>query len=117
MLTPRILLHVEGFAVLALAVYGYARVDGSWLWFAILFLTPDVSMAGYLANERIGATTYNFVHTYVGPLVVLAALLVLDRGDLIWLPTIWIAHIGFDRMMGYGLKYETAFKDTHFQRL
>ncbi|MEH7648941.1 DUF4260 family protein, partial [Bacillus toyonensis] len=30
---------------------------------------------------------------------------------------IWIAHIGMDRMFGYGLKYETDFKDTHIQRL
>jgi hypothetical protein len=28
-----------------------------------------------------------------------------------WL--IWTAHIGFDRMLGYGLKYPTRFKDTH----
>jgi hypothetical protein len=26
---------------------------------------------------------------------------------------VWIAHIGFDRLLGYGLKYDTAFKDTH----
>ncbi len=25
---------------------------------------------------------------------------------------IWIAHIGFDRMIGYGLKYITAFGHT-----
>jgi hypothetical protein len=25
------------------------------------------------------------------------------------------AHIFFDRMLGYGLKYPTRFKDTHLQ--
>ncbi|AIM07305.1 hypothetical protein BAHan_3779 [Bacillus anthracis] len=30
---------------------------------------------------------------------------------------IWTAHIGMDRMFGYGLKYETEFKGTHIQRL
>ena len=26
---------------------------------------------------------------------------------------IWAAHIGVDRVLGYGLKYPTAFRDTH----
>jgi hypothetical protein len=34
-----------------------------------------------------------------------------------WLAWIWLAHLGFDRLMAYGLKYDTAFKDTHLQRV
>ena len=30
---------------------------------------------------------------------------------------IWLGHIGVDRLIGYGLKYPTAFKDTHLQRV
>jgi hypothetical protein len=30
---------------------------------------------------------------------------------------VWLAHIGGDRLLGYGLKYPTAFKDTHLQRV
>jgi hypothetical protein len=30
---------------------------------------------------------------------------------------IWIAHIGVDRALGYGLKYPSSFKDTHLQRV
>ncbi len=26
---------------------------------------------------------------------------------------IWFAHLGFDRLLGYGLKYPTTFGDTH----
>jgi hypothetical protein len=33
------------------------------------------------------------------------------------LALIWLAHIGMDRMVGYGLKYPTAFKDTHLSRV
>jgi hypothetical protein len=29
---------------------------------------------------------------------------------------IWIVHIGMDRMLGFGLKYPTGFKETHLQR-
>jgi hypothetical protein len=30
---------------------------------------------------------------------------------------IWLAHVGFDRALGYGLKYATAFGDTHLGRI
>jgi hypothetical protein len=30
---------------------------------------------------------------------------------------IWLAHIGADRLLGYGLKYPTTFKDTHLSRV
>jgi hypothetical protein len=30
---------------------------------------------------------------------------------------IWIAHIGFDRALGYGLKYPDSFKATHLGRV
>jgi hypothetical protein len=29
----------------------------------------------------------------------------------------WFAHIGLDRAVGYGLKYPTAFGDTHLGRV
>jgi hypothetical protein len=30
---------------------------------------------------------------------------------------IWFSHIAFDRMLGFGLKYPTFFKDTHLQHI
>ena len=30
---------------------------------------------------------------------------------------IWLAHIGFDRALGYGLKYATGFGFTHLGRI
>ena len=73
-MNPRPLLHLEGAAVLAVSVFAYHSDHGSWGLFALLFLMPDVSMVGYLANAQIGAAVYNAVHTYLGPL-----LCVLDR--------------------------------------
>ncbi len=66
-MTPRPLLHLEGAAVFALSLFAYHWSHGSWLQFALLFLVPDLSMIGYVANARVGAITYNAVHTYVGP--------------------------------------------------
>lgn len=95
----------------------YHQLHASWLWFAVLFLTPDFSMLGYLANKKVGAAVYNLGHTYATPLLLLSLFWLSGQTSYGWLSVIWLAHIGFDRLLGYGLKYETAFKDTHFQRV
>jgi hypothetical protein len=104
-------LRMEGAAVLAAAVAAYAYGDYSWLLFAALFLAPDLSFAGYLTGPRTGASVYNALHSYVGPAIVVIILLATERS--LALPIIWAAHIGFDRLLGYGLKYPSAFRDTH----
>jgi hypothetical protein len=114
---PKLLLHIEGAAILIAACVFYQHLRGSWLWFALLFLVPDVSMVGYLADKRIGAMIYNFVHTYTVPIILLITLWFSGQTSYLWLVVIWVAHIGFDRLLGAGLKYETAFRDTHLQRV
>ncbi len=49
---PKLLLQIEGAAVLAASCVFYHEVEGDWRWFALLFLVPDLSMLGYLANKR-----------------------------------------------------------------
>jgi len=114
---PGLLLHIEGAAVLLAACLPYQQTHGSWLWFAALFLTPDLFMLGYLAGKKAGAFFYNPGHTYSVPVLVFSALWFSGRTSYYWLVLIWFAHIGLDRLAGYGLKYETAFKDTHLQRV
>ena len=74
-------------------------------------------MLGWLAGPRVGAWVYNVVHIYVWPLLLLY--LGLNGGPAWGAPfgLIWVAHIGADRLSGYGLKYPTFFKDTHLGRL
>ena len=114
---PKYLLRAEGLAVLALAAVLYWRGGFSWILFAILFLVPDVSMLGYLINPRIGAYCYNAVHTYVGPLLLALIGLFANVPICVAIALIWVAHIGFDRLLGYGLKYPTAFTDTHLGKI
>ena len=110
---PRIVLRVEGAIVLAASAAAYAKLDGGWEMFALLFFVPDASMMGYFAGNGIGAITYNLGHSYVLP-AALGAVGVLSAQHILWaLALIWVAHIGLDRMLGYGLKYATAFGDTH----
>lgn len=110
---PRPLLQLEGAAVLIVSLIFYHWSHGSWLQFALLFLLPDLAMLGFVANIRVGAITYNAVHTYVGPLALAGYSFLSNRPAIVSLSLIWIAHIGFDRMIGFGLKYPTRFNDTH----
>lgn len=114
---PRILLRLEGLAAVAAAVWAYQLSGGSWGWFAVLLLVPDLSMFAFLAGPRAGAIAYNAVHTYVGPGLVAALAWVAHAPWFVSLALIWVAHIGIDRALGYGLKYATAFSDTHLGRI
>lgn len=114
---PRILLHLEGTAVLVAALIFYGQNGYSWWWFALLLLTPDLAALGYLHSQALGSLCYNIVHTYVLP-ITLAMLSLLLNSDLgLQLAIIWLAHIGMDRMVGYGLKYPDGFKITHFNKV
>lgn len=87
-----------------------------WLWMSLFFL-PDSSMLGYLFGPRAGAWCYNLFH-HKGIALLIAAI-----GWLLSLPLLFVAgcllfaHSSFDRMMGYGLKYEKGFAFTHLGRI
>ncbi len=114
---PRLLLRLEGAALFGAALALYLHGDYSLLLAALVILAPDLSFAGYLAGPRIGSDAYNAVHTTVGPLVLGVAGVLADERLPVALALVWLAHIGLDRLLGYGLKYTTAFKDTHFDRV
>lgn len=114
---PKTMLHIESLALLIATLVAYQQLGYSgWLLLALLFV-PDASMVGYLANERIGSITYNVVHTFLGPLTLLGVGFVGEWELGVSIALIWVAHIALDRTLGYGLKYPTAFKDTHLQRV
>lgn len=116
-LSPKVLLRAEGLAVLVGAAVAYHAVHASWIFFAVLFLAPDLAMIGYAFGLKVGAVSYNAAHSYIGPLLLgLVAYLAQAPGVYAY-ALMWTAHIGFDRLLGYGLKYETAFKDTHLNRV
>ena len=116
-ISPRVLLHLEGAFIFLTSCVLYGWFHFSWGMFALLILTPDICMLAFLANKRAGTLCYNLVHTYSLPLLVFLALLCLGKTEDCWIVLIWVAHIGVDRLLGYGIKYETAFKDTHLQRV
>ena len=114
---PSLLLRCEGLAVAVAAVVLYVDAGFGWLLFVVLILAPDLSALGYLAGPRVGAASYDLVHTYVLPVALGVGGVVSDTGWAMQIALIWLVHIGVDRTVGYGLKYPTGFKDSHLQRV
>lgn len=114
---PVTLLRLEGAATLAVAAYLYSIASGDWILFALLLFVPDVGILGYLRGNLVGAATYNLFHLEVLPLA-LAAVAILRGWPLgLAIALIWLAHIGLDRTLGYGLKLASGFRDTHLGRI
>jgi hypothetical protein len=114
---PRLLLRLEGAALFALALFLYPKVDDSWIMFLGLVLAPDLSMAAYLAGPRVGALVYDAAHVTLGPVALAIAGFLYPAVLLIALALIWLAHIGIDRAIGYGLKYDAGFRFPHLGRI
>jgi Domain of unknown function (DUF4260) len=91
--------------------------DGSWWVYAILFLAPDLSFAAYLGGPKVGAIVYNAAHSYLGPVALMTVGLATEAPLTLSLAMIWLSHIGIDRALGYGLKYQAGFAFTHLGRI
>ncbi len=113
----RVLLRLEGVVLFAGMTLLYALWDGSWWVYAILFLAPDLSFAAYLAGPKAGAIVYNAAHSYLLPVALMTAGLAISSPLVLSIAMIWLAHIGIDRALGYGLKYQAGFAFTHLGRI
>ena len=113
----RTLLRLEGLTLFAGMTLLYAVWGGSWWIYALLFLVPDVSFAAYLAGPRTGAIIYNAAHSYMAPMALMTTGFATDSPLTLSIAMIWLAHIGIDRALGYGLKYSAGFGFTHLGRI
>ena len=114
---PSMWLRLEGAVLLSGGAAAYFALGGHWLLFALLLLAPDIAMLGYLFGKRTGAHVYNLFHSYPLPATLLALGFFAGQPLAVSAALIWFAHIGLDRMIGYGLKYKGDFKDTHLSRV
>jgi Domain of unknown function (DUF4260) len=113
----RTLLRLEGLTLFAGMTLLYAVWGGSWWIYALLILLPDLSFAAYLAGPRIGAIGYNAAHSYLAPVTLMIIGFGMASPLTLSIAMIWLAHIGFDRALGYGLKYVSGFGFTHLGRI
>ncbi|MEZ3117528.1 DUF4260 domain-containing protein [Halobaculum sp. MBLA0147] len=115
--TPTRLLRVEGLAAFVAATAAFAWLGGPIWLYVVLAFAPDLAMLGCLAGPRVGARLYNLVHTYTAPALLGGAGLVSGTPLAVLVALVWTAHVGADRLVGYGLEYPTTFGDTHRDRL
>jgi hypothetical protein len=113
----RILLRLEGLGLFVGMTLLYAVWGGSWWIYLILFLAPDISFLAYFSGPKFGAMIYNTMHTYLIPIPMMVAGFALEAPLLLSIAIIWLAHIGVDRALGYGLKYSEGFGFTHLGRI
>lgn len=108
-----LILRLEGAVLGAICIWLFAGAGFSWWLFAILLLSPDLTMLGYVAGPRLGAFVYNAGHSWLGPVFLAAAGHLAGSALCFALACIWGAHIGIDRALGYGLKFAAGFGHTH----
>lgn len=113
----RYVLQLEGAAIFAFSLFIYTYFGGSWWLFGALILAPDLAMVAYAFGLKVGTFCYNLMHIYALPAALAAWGIYFDNNLFIHIAIIWFAHIGMDKMVGYGLKYSSSFKHTHFDRL
>ena len=115
--------RIEGGLVFAAALIAMVALSvmapiAPWWLLLVLFFAPDLGFFGYLAGPRVGAFVYNALHLYgVGFGLAIAGWVVFRGSRMTVVGLLWMGHVGFDRMMGYGLKKPTAFGDTHLGRI
>jgi Domain of unknown function (DUF4260) len=113
----KVLLRLEGLVLFAGMVLLYQVWGGSWWLFAVLFLVPDLSFLAYLTDAKTGAMVYNAAHSYLAPVALMTLGFGLAEPLTLSIAMIWLAHIGIDRALGYGLKYAAGFGYTHLGRI
>ena len=107
------IIKLEELGLFLFGIYLFSQLDYAWWWFLVLILAPDVSMIGYAFDNKSGAFLYNLAH-HRGIAIIIYLLGIYFSNHLVQLTGIILfAHSSMDRMLGYGLKYETGFKSTH----
>jgi hypothetical protein len=109
------LIKLEELGILALSIFLLYKLNIhlSWWLYIILFLSPDIGMSGYLINTRVGAFTYNFFHHKAVASILLILGMLQSNDYLLLVGLLLLAHSSFDRVLGYGLKYNDNFKHTN----
>jgi hypothetical protein len=108
-----VLLKLEEGALFIFCIFLFSKLNFAWWWFPALVFLPDIGMLGYIINTKVGAFTYNLTHHRLVATVV--ALYAITYGNENWklIAIILFAHISLDRILGYGLKHNDNFHNTH----
>ena len=110
---PRAWLKLDGLVLFIASIIIFATTNQRWWLYPVIVFVPDIFMIGYFANKKMGAYLYNLGHSYLAPSLLILLAWNMDSKATFAIGIIWLGHIGFDHIWGYGLKYDSSFKDTH----
>lgn len=106
---PRRWLRLEGFTLLLGSLVAYSTTRQAWWLVPLTVLIPDLVMVGYLGGTRLGAYMYNIAHSTPLPAALVGLGWWQHERLTMALGLVWLAHIGMDRLMGYGPNTTTTF--------
>ena len=115
---PSLLKHIVSleyiFMAVAVGAFYFAVTDFAWYWLFIVFFVYDLSMLGYLINNKVGAWLYNIGHSLGGPTLLAIVYIATDNQAALFIATTWLFHIFVDRALGYGMRHRNkSFSETH----
>ena len=111
------IIKLEELGLFLFGIYLFNQLDYAWWWFLVLIFAPDLSMIGYAFGNKSGAFLYNLVHHRGIAIIIYLAGIYFSDNVIQLTGIILFTHCSLDRMMGYGLKYETGFKFTHLEEI
>jgi hypothetical protein len=114
---PRRWLRLEAAVLLGGSLIAYSATGQPWWLVPATILVPDLLAMGYLGDTRLGARLVNVAHSTVLPAAAVGFGWWQGRPLVLALGLVWLAHIGADRLLGYGLKYDDNLQHTHLGQL
>ena len=106
-----------GMALGGLMVTGLAAPGWPWWGWLLGLALPDLALAGYLAGRRVGAALYNLAHLYALPFLLMLLGVAGGGSACIAAAGLWLARVGIDRGLGFGLKLPEGLAHTHLGRI
>jgi hypothetical protein len=106
-----------GFVVAVLAIAIVVTQHASWWQLAVFSMAPDLSflagMGSGLARGQLhprAVPIYNAVHRYWAPTVLVVVTFAVNSPEWLAAGLAWMAHISFDRSLGFGLRTREGFQ-------
>lgn len=110
-------LRLEAIALaILMVVLTYESPAPLWILPAT-FLFFDIGMIGYIKDTKLGALTYNISHDLTIPTILIASGILFDITWVAIFGFCWTFHVAVDRSLGYGLKHQHSFKETHLGKI
>ncbi|HVH64274.1 MAG TPA: DUF4260 family protein [Candidatus Dormibacteraeota bacterium] len=114
---PRVVYAALGFAAAAAAIGLVVWQRASWWPLAVFAIAPDISLLiGASSGLQRGqlhpraVPIYNAVHRFWVPAALAIVSALLQQPAWVAAGLAWIAHIGFDRSLGFGLRTPEGFQ-------